>query len=334
MSRNTKWTAAMIGCAAVLISSVFMSGFGILEAAGFAYPHAGKYTVGDAEISGEVKNLDVNWVSGKVSILYYDGNTVELHEQANKKTSADQQMRWWLDGNTLRVQYAKAGFLMNGNLQKELTVRLPESIRLENVNVSATSGALDISALQAEDLVLDTTSGDILVSADARQVSASATSGKIELRIMENAEKISAGTTSGNIVLETGSAEKIKASSTSGEICAKIGRVREVRADTTSGDIYAEIRESEKMKTESTSGSVTVKLEKMESLEIDTTSGNISVTLPEKPGFTARLETVSGTIQNSLPLSGQGKAYTCGDGSGTVKIDTTSGDIRIASLEG
>ena len=326
-------TAAMVICAAVLAASVIMSGSGIMQAAGFTYPHADKYTAGDAEIDGTVKNLDIEWVNGKVEFEYSNGKAIELHERSDKTISPDMQMRWWLDGDTLRVRYAKAGFRLKGNQQKELTVRLPESIAFGDVNISATSGELNIPALRAENLDLGVTSGNIVAAADADKISAGATSGDIDLRITEDTKEISVGTTSGSIVIEATEADRVKVSSTSGRICAVASRVTEFDAGTTSGNIDAEIGRSEKVKLGGTSGSISVKLTEMGRLEIATTSGNVSAALPEKPGFTARLETVSGAIQNSLPLTRQGNSYVCGDGSGTADIGTTSGDIRVSAVK-
>ena len=68
-------------------------------------------------------------------------------------------------------------------------------------------------------------------------------------------------------------------------------------------------------------------------LRINTTSGSVSAFLPENPGFTARLGTTSGSVDYALPLNKQESEYVCGDGSGSVDIHTTSGNIRLERLE-
>ena len=51
--------------------------------------HAEQYRVGDAEISGMVKNLEIEWTSGKVCIEYHSGSSVIISEKANGRISED-----------------------------------------------------------------------------------------------------------------------------------------------------------------------------------------------------------------------------------------------------
>ena len=241
------------------------------------------------------------------------------------------QMRWWLDGDTLRVHYAKAGFRLKGNQQKELTVVLPEGMSFSEVNISATSGDLSIPSLQAERMTLATTSGDISADGEASKISAGATSGNIELKINGKSKEISAGTTSGSVAIEAGTVEELNATCTSGRIRIAAEQADQVETGTISGSINLKITDAGKIKAGSTSGDITANLEKADSVKVNTTSGAVSVSLPEDPGFTAYLETVSGAIRYDIPLTKQGSSYICGDGSVKVEIGTTSGNITLGT---
>ncbi len=65
-------------------------------------------------------------------------------------------------------------------------------------------------------------------------------------------------------------------------------------------------------------------------LSVDLTSGPIRLTLPEEASFTATLDTVSGQwhCQNRRPPS-RGTAMSAGQGEGTYRFSTTSGDVTI-----
>ena len=132
--------------------------------------------------------------------------------------------------------------------------------------------------------------------------------------------------------MEAESADRVKTHSTSGAIGVTGGTVKELTAGSTSGSHYYEIKEAGNMSAESTSGGITIRLEKFDSLKVDATSGDVTAALPEKPGFTAELETTSGDVDYSLPMSSDGSTYVCGDGSGSVDISTTSGDVQIHSI--
>ena len=262
-------------CSALVIAAVASGVHHIVSFAGYNYDDADKYTVGDAVITDTVKNLDIDWTSGNINFEYHDEDTVEISEKSRKKLSEDKKMRWWLDDGTLRIRFAKKGisfFSWGFDQNKELTVKLPEGISLEDVNIDSTSGDVNIPSLQAQMLTLDVVSGDIR--------------------------------------LNLSGADELRTSSVTGNVEATLDKVRSAQIDTTSGDVKL-----------SASG--------LEKLDIDVTTGDITATLSEKPGFTAHLDTVTGKINYDLPLAKEDGAYVCGDGSGSVKIETTTGDITL-----
>ena len=109
MSSNKKMTTIAVICAVFLIAAAAIAIGSICNVMGATYENAESYTKGAADISENVKNLDIHWTSGRINVAYHKENTVLLEESANKSISADMEMRWWLDGDTLRVQYSKSG---------------------------------------------------------------------------------------------------------------------------------------------------------------------------------------------------------------------------------
>ncbi len=333
MKKNGMLKIVSILCAAVLIAAAALALTQVFGGAVFTYANAEKYTAGNAEILDTVKNLDVEWTSGKVIVAYHKGNAVTLSETANQAIGEDMKLRWWLDGDTLRVRYSKAGLHLHWNLQKELIITLPEGIAFENARITATSGALSIPALEAENLALSTTSGSIAAQAAARKANVSSTSGNIDIQLPEKTEELHVNATSGRIALEAEEAGQVIIGATSGDIRAAVRSADSFKASSTSGSVNTIVGEGKNVKITSTSGAVTLKIARLENLEVETTSGSIAATLPTQPGFTARLSSVSGRIQHDLPLAKQGSDYICGDGSGKVRLSTTSGGITILPAE-
>ncbi len=292
--------------------------------------------VGDGETAAAIRELKINWTSGKVHIAYHSGSTVLIRETVTGRISDDMRMRWFVEGDTLTVQYDQAGFHLFSLLphEKELTVTLPESLVLHKADISATSADLDIPALCADSVKLKSTSGDIRAKVTARDIQGEMTSGDMELQVMSAAEEIKLHSTSGDIILESAwDAGKTEIESTSGKIQAAVKQTEEFKASSTSGDMHVILGETGKAKFKSTSGNITVEIADMEKLEIHATSGNVTAYLPADPGFTARVETTSGNFDHTLPLNQSGKTYRCGDGSGKVEIHTTSGDVKISAKE-
>ena len=232
--------------------------------------------VGDGETNAAIRELKINWTSGKVHIAYHSGNTILISEKITGRISDDMRMRWRVEGDTLAVEYDQPGFHLFSLLphEKELTVTLPESLALEKASISATSADLDIPALYADSVKLKSTSGDVRARVTARDIKGEMTSGDMELQVMSAAEEIKLKSTSGKIILESGwDAGKTEIESTSGKIQAAVKQTEEFKAASTSGDIHAVLGETKKAKFKSTSGNILAEIAHMEELDIRATSG-------------------------------------------------------------
>ena len=295
-----------------------------------AYANADKYTVGDADISSAVENLEIDWISGKVNIQYHAGSGISLSENANRNVSEDEKFRWWLDGKTLRIQFAAPKLFSLNNLQKTLTVSLPENSVFKSVSIGTTSGDISVPAMTADELRFDTTSGDVNAVITAKNLNASSTSGDMEILQDSDIRSAILGSTSGNITLSAVSAENIDMKSTSGNLSLTLsGDVKKLHLDSTSGAILADLASADKAEFDSTSGNMNVTLQSFSDLDLDATSGDITLKLPKAPGFTLDLDSRPSHLNSALALEKNGSKYTYGDGSARLRIETTSGNIRI-----
>ena len=161
MKKSTVLTAALIVCLILLGVSAWRM-FG--GSAGFTYADAGKYSTGDATVSGSVENLYIDWTEGRVNIEYHTGSGVTVSETADRPLSDRNRLRWWLDGSTLRIRYVAPGIRMSPNPNKVLTVSLPEGTVLKSAEIGSTSADLNIPSLAADGIRLESTSGDINAS--------------------------------------------------------------------------------------------------------------------------------------------------------------------------
>lgn len=334
MNRSKILTAALIVVLVLLAAAAWLM-FG-RTAAGLEYPNADKYTVGSsATISVPVNSLYVDWTSGQVNVKYHDGKDVVISETANRELSEDDTMRWWMDGGTLRIRYAKSGIRITVNLEKKLTVSLPAGTVLRSADIGTTSGDIIAPSLAADEIRLDSTSGNIDAGTAAKKLTASSTSGDVKILQESDIDTVTLKSTSGSVSCALdGSVKSVHADSTSGSIgLAVSGTVENVKLTSTSGNIYPNLVYAEKAEFGSTSGSFNGSVVSFKELKIGTTSGNVSVNLAAEPGFTCKVSTASGSFSSDLALTKNGNAYTCGDGSASCSIDTTSGDIRIGKAE-
>ena len=326
---KNKWKAVSIICAALLLCAAALGVLRVAGAAGYRYENAAEYDAGDAEITQDVRNLDIDWVCGKVSVAFHPGNTVNIAEEANQSLNGDTRVRWWLDGDTLRVRYEKEGFRLHRNLRKDLTVTLPEGTVLGEAVIHTTTGDLDIPALQAERAELRVTTGDIHACMNARTVRTAVTTGAVDLRLTRPAEDVNIKVTSGSVLLKMQEAERVELSITSGAASVWAEQIGTYAAKATTGSIRTETAEIVRAEIRCTSGDIQLHTERLETLKAHATTGNITLALPEEPGFTARLHAASGKITCQVPASVRDGVYVCGDGSGAVELSTTTGNIDV-----
>ena len=336
--RNGKaLSIGLIVCAAVLAAAVLLSVSGVFGLGRYAYADAERYTAGEADLEAKFRNLDVDWLDGGVTIAYHSAQTVTLRERSGQEISGDMKLRWLLDGDTLRIRYARAGVrtwnLFGSGLKKELILTLPEGFALSGAKLHASSGVITIPSLQAEDVSLEVSSGEIRASADAARVTARASSGDIDLKLAGAQQTVDARVTSGSLSVEADRAETLTAGVTSGGIRVKAGQVGTLTLTSTSGDVHAEAGEAGQITARTTSGGITVRAAQFRTLEAEATSGGVLLRLPAEPGFTARVHQTSGKFSTGLPMTSENGAWVCGDGSAAATVRVTSGDVRIEGLE-
>ena len=333
MSRSKVLTVALV------VVLVLLAGWSLFKvrgvAAGSSYPNENKYTVGGGTVSGTVENLIVDWTSGQVNIEYHKGGDFIISETANRDLSEDDRLRWWLDGTTLRIRYAKSGLRINFNLDKKLTVSLPEGTVLKAADIGTTSADILVPGLAADEIRLGSTSGSISAVTVTEKLTASSTSGGITVEQKTDVGAVDLGSTSGSIsCVLGGNASSVTASSTSGSISLAVaGSVETVDIGSTSGCIYPDLASVGKAEFGSTSGCVSGSVSAFRDLKVGTTSGTVSLKLPTDPGFTCRVDTASGSFSSGLALTRSGNTYTCGDGTARCSINTSSGNILIEEAE-
>jgi len=249
------------------------------------------YFAGDASVGGKVENLDVNWASGSVTVVTGDVDSVEIEEVCSKELSDEERVHWRVEGDTLYVQFAKPGLsVTTGVGEKKLTITIPQSIKLKEVEIDAASADITCEGTAAEKFELDTASGNITLSAKAEEIHAETASGTIT--VSAEASEFQLESSSGAILLEqSGTAKKIGIDSASGKIRASVDAVSE--------------------------------------MEIDSASGEVELTVPDTLGFTLELDIASGNFESEIALTVNGERYIAGNGKAKFSIDTSSGNVKL-----
>lgn len=161
------------------------------------------YNVGEGHISSRVKNVEINWVDGSVQVAYHGSDEIAFSETAERHVNKDGELRWKLDGETLRIEYAAPGFHSWISPEKHLTLMLPEGMKLDTLKISAVSAQVQAGELLAGEADTQSVSGDVqLEFANAPQkVEANTVSGGVELHFAKAPGIIKADAVSGSITV-------------------------------------------------------------------------------------------------------------------------------------
>lgn len=296
------------------VTAILLAALGICMLAGcngtsFVYPNADRYTVGNADITRTVENLEIDWASGSVTVE--PGDKCSIREECDPNVAEDGKVHWWLDGTTLRVKYCASGTAAVLQLhEKTLTVTLPVE-NLKSVTVNTASGNVTAEGMKTGSLNIATASGSIRTVCEAGEIELTCASGKIGLEQKGNCSSAKLTTASGSIKADCENTTELKANSASGKITVN-GKV--------TGELEAEV----------VSGGVECDLDLVPPVcKLVSTSGGVELKLPKNAGFTAKVDTVSGDFSSDFFLKKEGKSYIAGDGSAKLTMSSTSGDIVL-----
>lgn len=148
-----------------------------------SYDNDEAYSIGERSFTESIANLDIEWISGSVTVVTHGESTVVLDETSKKDLSEDAKLRYWLDGETLRIRYAKEK-RWTALPEKQLIVYLPQELALKKTEINAVSAEVTLTKLTTEKLEVGSVSGDVSVSllSVAESVSVHSISGDVTLQ--------------------------------------------------------------------------------------------------------------------------------------------------------
>ena len=247
------------------------------------YSNSEKYSFGNTEINGTVKNIAVDWQSGDINIVTHEKDSISLFEESDTDLDDEKRVHWWQDGDTLRIKFSRSGLKYLFSKGKDLTLAIPGNIVYDSIKIDTSSADIEAEALVAKELNIETSSGSIDICCDSESIKLDTSSGEIDV-MAENPKSFVAESSSGDISL------------------------------------VSNVPPSECV--------------------IKSSSGDVDIDLPENAEFTAKISFSSGEFSSDFALfkefatSEKEETYVCGNGTSTLDIETTSGDISICKILG
>ena len=150
-------------------------------------------------------SLSIDWISGSVSVISYDGKDILLEESSEEKIDGENCLRYKLDENDLRIDFCReemsVQFSSKDHESKALTVKIPKEMakQIPELDLSSISADIFADGIAAEELTFSTTSGDFQAKAlKSQNVAASTVSGNMNARFIDCPQQFCFDSTSGN----------------------------------------------------------------------------------------------------------------------------------------
>ncbi len=251
--------------------------------------------------ASEIKKIKIDWVAGSVNVRVGTSDEIVFSESSYRNLTDRQKMRYTVsDSGVLQIKFCENlenifdWFNLDANMPaKTLTMEVPASLigLLADVEIDTVSANIDLSGVYGDKTDLSTVSGEIRCADVA-------------------ASNLDLSSTSGTLVCENSEAETLDLENVSGSIRVE-GEYTSIDVDTVSG---------------TTNFALAVSPEK---LDVDGVSGNVTVALPEGANFTAKLDTVSGSLSCAFPGTLGSDLVVVGDGSANYRFNSVSGSVKI-----
>lgn len=199
---------------------LFFSGCSFYISVG-KYSDSDKYLVGDQEYSGELVELDIDWVSGTVELIEdSSAEAITLKEETDYEAEELKVRSYFSDGKLL-IKFGKSGYRGKVGLgqRKYLEIRYKD---VSKIKVNLTSGSLKAESITCDSLDLDMTSGEVVInklSCDSAEIDLSSGKVNIEELVCNN---LDCDMTSGKCVISVKTLKEGSFDMTSGRVTLTI----------------------------------------------------------------------------------------------------------------
>jgi hypothetical protein len=248
-----------------------------------------------------IQKIKIDWVAGSINLRVGSSDEIVFSETSYRDLTERQKMRYTVsDSGVLQIHYCENldnifdWFRLDANMPaKNLTLEVPASLigQLSKLEIDSVSANIDLSGVYGKETDLSTVSGGIRCTDVAPN-------------------ELDLSSTSGSIVCENSTAAMLDMENVSGSVRAE--------------------GEFDRIDVESVSGSVNLALATApEKLEVDGVSGSITVALPANAAFTARMDSVSGSLNCEFEGTLGSDLVVVGGGGAEYRFGTVSGSLNI-----
>jgi len=318
--------ASGLGVALVLVGLLLLAFQ--LFGGGLAFGGAGSITLVDQEYQGN--RIELSATASDVEIRPGDDSRIHIEAIQRGGSRGDYRIDVVPSGDTVRVtETSNSFFCFFCSRGVSYRILVPAGAQAD---IRTASGEINVEGLSGA-VLLSSVSGSVRAGDLTGGLTVSTTSGEVQLN--DIAGKLDVGSISGDVKLEDGKVDGATVNTTSGEVDLD-GVAGALKVTSVSGDIKVREGHDGRIELSTTSGEIEYdgSLARGSANSLNSISGDVQLRLPEGSGFRLDASSVSGDVSSEFELGESEQARwnlsgVAGDGSATLTIETTSGDIAV-----
>ena len=260
----------------------------------YEYENHDEYLIGNAEIYKPIANIDIDWITGNITIKLTDDKFLTIQEETKEELESDFKLRYMLEDSTLYIKYSKSDLKDIDLPVKNLIINVPREYFFDEIDIDSVSSFITVSGISVKNFECNTVSGRIQLSESniTHSFVVESTSGNVDAINLDYLDRVDISTISGNI-----------------NIKAKM--INKAEFNTTGGNVYINVEKE------------------FAELDFETISGNLELTLPENFSAVVTFDSVSGDFSTNHPSKISGEKYIFGEGDNRYKLESIYGDVII-----
>lgn len=114
-----------------------------------------------------INELDIDWCAGEVSIESYEGQEIVMEESSSGELDEDNSLMFEIKGGTLKINSSPGlvGISFSEGIEgkKDLHIRIPNSMKLMEIDFEASNANLRVQDVSAGELKTDTVAGEVFL---------------------------------------------------------------------------------------------------------------------------------------------------------------------------
>lgn len=251
--------------------------------------------VQDLSFEAEVQSLQIDWISGGITVTPSTDNLIHVLEKAEKGLSSSKYASIDASNGKLTIRSKNRNnvwFFFYRTPLTYLELQVPQS-DYEEIILNLTSGSHKLTELNTEDMIIDLTSGALNLT-------------------NTNISSLNLTMTSGNARLNNVLGQDLRVEMTSGELRTTGSFSKLIQIDMTSGNL-----------------SVDTHLDAPDQLALEMTSGNAELILSQTEGFQFDVDKTSGNFTPSFDYTGDSDDPIYLEGDARYTVDMTSGNVSV-----